>query len=64
MVEMLNFKNGATVIQLNATVTNLNVWEILMFCYRRDKNTEYITFKWLNKQHLQLYVLMSFIRSF
>jgi hypothetical protein len=26
MVKILNFKNGATVIQLNATATNLNVW--------------------------------------
>jgi hypothetical protein len=25
----MNFKNGATIIKLNATVANLNVWETL-----------------------------------
>jgi hypothetical protein len=65
MVEILNFKkNGATVIQLNVTATNSNVWGISMFHNMRHKNAEYITFNWLNKQHLQLYVLRSFIRSF
>jgi hypothetical protein len=39
MVEMLNFKRGATVIKLNAAVTNLNVQGILVFHCRRDKNT-------------------------
>jgi hypothetical protein len=42
MVEILNFKNGATIIKLNAAVTNLNVHEILMSHCGRDKNTEYI----------------------
>jgi hypothetical protein len=30
MAEILNFKKGATIIKLNAAITNLNVWEILM----------------------------------
>jgi hypothetical protein len=30
MVEILNFKNGAIIIKLNAAITNLNVWGILM----------------------------------
>jgi hypothetical protein len=42
MVEILNLKNGATIIQLNSTVTNLNVWGILMSHCRRDKNMKYI----------------------
>jgi hypothetical protein len=42
MVEILNFKKGATVIKLNATITNLNVWGVLMFHCRIDKNMEYI----------------------
>jgi hypothetical protein len=40
MVEILNFKMGATIIKLNAGVTNLNVLGILMSRYARDKNTE------------------------
>jgi hypothetical protein len=39
MVEVFNFKNGATIIKLNAAVTNLNVWGILMSQCRRDNNT-------------------------
>jgi hypothetical protein len=31
MVDILNFKKGATMIKLNATVTDLNVRGILMF---------------------------------
>jgi hypothetical protein len=38
MTEILIFKNGATIIKLNATVTNLNVWGILMPHCGRDKN--------------------------
>jgi hypothetical protein len=38
MVELLNFKNGATVIKLNVAVTNLNVWGLLMSYCGRDKN--------------------------
>jgi hypothetical protein len=30
MVEILNFKKGATIIKLNAAVANLNVHGILM----------------------------------
>jgi hypothetical protein len=40
MLEILNFKKGATIIKLNAAVRNLNVWEILMFHCRKDKNAE------------------------
>jgi hypothetical protein len=42
MVEILNFKRGATIIKLNAAVTNLNVQEMLMPHCGRGKNTEYI----------------------
>jgi hypothetical protein len=42
MVEILNFKKGATIIKLNAAVTNLNVLRILMFHCWRDKNTKNI----------------------
>jgi hypothetical protein len=42
MVEILSFKKGARVIKLNAAVTNLNVWGILMSLCRRNKNMEYI----------------------
>jgi hypothetical protein len=42
MVELLNFKKGATIIKLNTAVTNLNVWGILMAHCRRDGNMEYI----------------------
>jgi hypothetical protein len=38
----LNFKNGATIIKLNAAVTNLNVQGILMSHCGRDKNAESI----------------------
>jgi hypothetical protein len=30
MVHTLNFKKRATIIELNATLTNVNVWGILM----------------------------------
>jgi hypothetical protein len=36
MVQVLNFKKGATIIKLNTAVTNLNVWEILMSHFGRD----------------------------
>jgi hypothetical protein len=42
MTEIMNFKNGATIIKSNATVTNLNVCGILMPHCGRDKNREYI----------------------
>jgi hypothetical protein len=42
MVEILNFKEEATIIKLNPTVTNLNVGGILMSHCRPDKNTENI----------------------
>jgi hypothetical protein len=42
MVEISNFKKGATIIKLNAIVINLNVQGILMSHCRRDKNMEYI----------------------
>jgi hypothetical protein len=35
-----DFKKGAKIIKLNATVTNLNVWWILMCHSGRDKNIE------------------------
>jgi hypothetical protein len=47
MVEILNFKKGTMIIKLNATVTNLNVWEILVSHYGRDKNTENVPLNWL-----------------
>jgi hypothetical protein len=40
MVEILNFKKGATIIKLNAAVTNLNVLGILMSHCGRDNNME------------------------
>jgi hypothetical protein len=36
MLEVLNFKNGTTIIKLNAAVTNLNVQGILMSHCERD----------------------------
>jgi hypothetical protein len=42
MVEILNFKKGATIIKSNAAVTNLNVCGILISHCGRDKNTEYM----------------------
>jgi hypothetical protein len=42
MVEILHFKKGATIIKLNATITNLNVQGILMSNFWRDKNIAYI----------------------
>jgi hypothetical protein len=39
MIEILNFKKGATIIKLNAAVTNVNVWGILMSHCVRVKNT-------------------------
>jgi hypothetical protein len=35
------FKNGATIVRLNAAVTNLNVWGILMSHCGIDENIEY-----------------------
>jgi hypothetical protein len=46
MVEILNFKKGATITKLNATVINLYVWGILMPDCGRD-NMEYIPHNWL-----------------
>jgi hypothetical protein len=46
MVEILNFKKGAMIINLNVTVTNLNIWGILMFDCGGDKNRIY-TLNWL-----------------
>jgi hypothetical protein len=40
MIEILNFKKGAKIVQLNATVTNLNVQGNLICHCRRDKNME------------------------
>jgi hypothetical protein len=40
MAEILYFKNGATIIKLNTTVTNLNFGRIFMSHCRRDKNME------------------------
>jgi hypothetical protein len=44
---ILNFKKGATIIKLNATVTDLNVQGILMSHCGRDRNTENIPLNWL-----------------
>jgi hypothetical protein len=41
MVEMLNFKR-ATIMELNAAVTNLNIQGIIMSHYGRDKSMENI----------------------
>jgi hypothetical protein len=41
MVEILNLKKGATIIKLNAAVTNLNVQRTLMSHCERGKNTEH-----------------------
>jgi hypothetical protein len=41
----LNFKKEVTILKLNAAVTNLNVWGILMSQCRRDKNMENIALK-------------------
>jgi hypothetical protein len=38
--EIQNFKKGATIIQLKAEVTELNIRGILMFHCGRNKNTE------------------------
>jgi hypothetical protein len=40
MIEALHFKNGAKIIKLNTTVTNLNVQGNLMCHCRRGKNME------------------------
>jgi hypothetical protein len=40
MVEILNFKNGSTIIKLKAAVRNLNIRGVLMTHCGRDKNTE------------------------
>jgi hypothetical protein len=42
MVEILDFKKGATVIKLNDAVTNINVRGILMSQCGRDKNMKYV----------------------
>jgi hypothetical protein len=42
MVEILNFKKGPTIINLNAAVTNVNVKGILMPHCRRENTMEYI----------------------
>jgi hypothetical protein len=47
MVEILNFKKGATIMKSNAAVTNLNVSGILMSHCWRDKNTENEQLNWL-----------------
>jgi hypothetical protein len=39
MAEILNFEKGATILELQAAVTNLDVQGILMSHCRRDKNT-------------------------
>jgi hypothetical protein len=41
MVQILNFNMGATIIKLNATVTNLNVQGVLTPHCGRDRNMEY-----------------------
>jgi hypothetical protein len=47
MVEILNLKKGAIIIKLNAIVTNLNVWGILMSHCGRDKNMVNTALNWL-----------------
>jgi hypothetical protein len=47
MVEILNFKKEATIIKLNAALTNLNVWVILMSHWGGDKNMENMPLNWL-----------------
>jgi hypothetical protein len=47
MIEILNFNEGATIIKLNAAVTNLNVRGILMSHCGSDKNTENMQLNWL-----------------
>jgi hypothetical protein len=42
MVDILNFKKGATMIKLNVAVTDLNVRGILMFHCGRDRIRECI----------------------
>jgi hypothetical protein len=37
VVEVLSFEKGVTVVKLN-----LNVWEILMSHYRRERSTDYV----------------------
>jgi hypothetical protein len=39
MVEILNFKMGATITKLNTKVTNLNVWGTIVSHCRRNENT-------------------------
>jgi hypothetical protein len=50
MVEILNFKMGATIIKLNVAVTNLNVRGILMSHCGRDKSMENIPLNWLSER--------------
>jgi hypothetical protein len=39
MVEILTFEKGATIIKLNAEVTNSNFWGTVMSYFRRDRKT-------------------------
>jgi hypothetical protein len=45
MVEILNFKKGETVVKLNAAVTKLDVWGILMSTL--EEHGQHIPFNWL-----------------
>jgi hypothetical protein len=47
MVETLNFEKRATIMKVDAAVTNLNVRGILISHCGRDKSTESIPFNWL-----------------
>jgi hypothetical protein len=49
MADILNCKKGATIIKLNTTVINLNVWGILMSHCGRDTNMENIPLDWLTQ---------------
>jgi hypothetical protein len=40
MVEILHFKEQRTIIKLNAAVTNLNTWRLVIPHCGRDKNME------------------------
>jgi hypothetical protein len=63
MVEILNFKKGATIIKLNAAVTYLKVWVILMSHCGRDKNTENIPLNWLIQTWHMNHILESFLKK-
>jgi hypothetical protein len=47
MFEILNFKKGVTITKLNTSVTNLNVWRILMPHCGRNENMENTPLNWL-----------------